>query len=137
MKFDTLSNRVIGCAIEVHRQPGRGLLESTYEQCLAHELKLECSWEGLNTDLRQPNTFLITVDRFIELNGIDVEKVKYSEVMDEVYEFDDEKLAQAFREYHCSKATLRLVKRKRNLSRLHQAKLRRQGKDLVIEKKQC
>ena len=38
MEFDTLSNDVIGCAIEVHRVLGPGLLESTYEQCLAHEL---------------------------------------------------------------------------------------------------
>ena len=38
MKFDDLSNRVIGCAIEVHRELGAGLLESTYEQCLAYEL---------------------------------------------------------------------------------------------------
>ena len=29
MKFDNLSNRVIGCVIEVHRQLGPGLLEST------------------------------------------------------------------------------------------------------------
>ncbi|MDD9865179.1 MAG: GxxExxY protein [Verrucomicrobiales bacterium] len=40
MEFDSLSNRVIGCAIEVHRELGTGLLESAYEQCLAHELKL-------------------------------------------------------------------------------------------------
>jgi GxxExxY protein len=40
MEFDELSNRVIGCAIEVHRVLGPGLLESTYEQCLAHELNL-------------------------------------------------------------------------------------------------
>ncbi len=40
MEFDTLSKRVIGCAIEVHRNLGPGLLESTYEQCLAHELSL-------------------------------------------------------------------------------------------------
>jgi GxxExxY protein len=40
MEFDELSNRVLGCAIEVHRALGPGLLESTYEQCLAHELKL-------------------------------------------------------------------------------------------------
>ena len=40
MEFDKLSNRVIGCAIEVHRILGPGLLESTYEQCLAHELNL-------------------------------------------------------------------------------------------------
>ena len=38
MKFDGLSNRVIGCAIEVHRQLGPGLLESAYEQCLSYEL---------------------------------------------------------------------------------------------------
>lgn len=40
MEFDELSNRVIGCVIEVHRILGPGLLESTYEQCLAHELSL-------------------------------------------------------------------------------------------------
>lgn len=40
LKFSELSNRVIGCAIEVHRNLGPGLLESTYEQCLAHELGL-------------------------------------------------------------------------------------------------
>ena len=39
MDFDKLSNRVIGCAIEVHRFLGPGLLESAYEQCLAYELK--------------------------------------------------------------------------------------------------
>ena len=38
MEFDDLSHRVIGCAIEVHRTLGPGLLESAYEQCLAHEL---------------------------------------------------------------------------------------------------
>ena len=32
MEFGDLSNRVIGCAIEVHRHLGPGLLESTYEQ---------------------------------------------------------------------------------------------------------
>lgn len=38
MEFDLLSNRVIGCALEVHRHLGPGLLESAYEQCLAVEL---------------------------------------------------------------------------------------------------
>lgn len=40
IQFDELSNKVIGCAIEVHRELGPGLLESAYEQCLAHELRL-------------------------------------------------------------------------------------------------
>jgi GxxExxY protein len=38
MRFEELSERVLGCAIEVHRQLGPGLLESSYEQCLAYEL---------------------------------------------------------------------------------------------------
>jgi GxxExxY protein len=33
-----LSGRVIGLAIEVHRQLGPGLLESAYEECLCFEL---------------------------------------------------------------------------------------------------
>ncbi len=40
MEFDKLSNLPIGCAIEVHRALGPGLLESTYEQCIARELSL-------------------------------------------------------------------------------------------------
>ena len=36
---DTLTRRIIGLAIEVHRNTGRGLLESVYEQCLCHELR--------------------------------------------------------------------------------------------------
>ncbi len=39
MKFEVLSKQVIGCALEVHRNLGPGLLESTYEQCLAYEMK--------------------------------------------------------------------------------------------------
>jgi GxxExxY protein len=38
MEFDELSRSVIGCALEVHRNLGPGLLESTYRQCLACEL---------------------------------------------------------------------------------------------------
>jgi GxxExxY protein len=33
-----LTERIIGAAIEVHRQMGPGLLESVYESCLAFEL---------------------------------------------------------------------------------------------------
>src|SRR5262245_25072265 len=38
MEFDDLSNRLIGYAIQVHGELGPGLLESTYEQCVAYEL---------------------------------------------------------------------------------------------------
>jgi GxxExxY protein len=37
---DSLTESIIGAAIEVHRALGPGLLESAYEQCLSHELDL-------------------------------------------------------------------------------------------------
>ena len=40
MEFDELSKKVIGLAIEVHKNLGPGLLENTYKQCLAYELTL-------------------------------------------------------------------------------------------------
>jgi GxxExxY protein len=36
---DRLSEKIIGLAIEVHRQLGPGLLESAYRQCLCYELQ--------------------------------------------------------------------------------------------------
>jgi GxxExxY protein len=50
VRFDDLSTRVIGCAIEVHRELGPGLLESAYEQCLAYELNRA----GLSFRVQQP-----------------------------------------------------------------------------------
>jgi len=35
---EELTDRILGAAIEVHRTLGPGLLESTYETCLSHEL---------------------------------------------------------------------------------------------------
>ena len=40
-RADTWSKKVIGAAIEVHRQKGSGLLESIYERCLIRELELQ------------------------------------------------------------------------------------------------
>ncbi len=39
MLENELSKKIIGCAIEVHRQLGPGLLESAYQECLYYELK--------------------------------------------------------------------------------------------------
>ena len=37
--LESLSYKIIGLAIEVHRQLGPGLLESAYQQCLYYEIK--------------------------------------------------------------------------------------------------
>ena len=39
-KLDDLTYRIIGCAMEVYKQLGPGLLESTYEKALKYELQL-------------------------------------------------------------------------------------------------
>lgn len=38
MEINKITEIIIGCAIEVHKQLGPGLLESTYEACLYYEL---------------------------------------------------------------------------------------------------
>ncbi len=45
-----LSKKIIGCAIEVHKQLGPGLLESAYQECLMYELKQA----GLNVQKEKP-----------------------------------------------------------------------------------
>ena len=37
-KLNWITEKIIGCAIEVHRGLGPGLLESAYEECLCYEL---------------------------------------------------------------------------------------------------
>ena len=50
MDINKLSSKIIGAAIEVHKTLGPGLLESAYEKCLCHELKLR----GLSFDNQKP-----------------------------------------------------------------------------------
>lgn len=81
-KFSELSNNVLGCAIEVHRELGPGLLESTYQQCLARELqlndiafKLEHSlpveYKGLQLDCGYRIDVLVEDEIILELKAVD------------------------------------------------------------------
>lgn len=38
MDINKITEKIIGCAIEVHKQLGPGLLKSTYETCLCYEI---------------------------------------------------------------------------------------------------
>jgi GxxExxY protein len=40
MTDNEITHEIIGAAIEAHKHLGPGLLESAYEECLAHELQL-------------------------------------------------------------------------------------------------
>lgn len=50
MRKSLITRKIIGCAIEVHKKLGPGLLESAYEECLAYELKKA----GLNFERQIP-----------------------------------------------------------------------------------
>ncbi len=82
IEFDDLSHRVIGCAIEVHRALGPGLLESAYEQCLAHELarnriplKLQHpqpgEYKGIQLDCGYRIDLLVDDELILELKSVD------------------------------------------------------------------
>ena len=90
-------------------------------------------WVELNVDHRQPNTFSVIVDRFIELYRIDLSSIEYIESIDNVYLFKDNDLAEEFRKYHKEKANLRLVRKDKNLGRSHLARNKRQKKDLRLQ----
>lgn len=90
-------------------------------------------WEELAVDHRQPNTFSVIVDRFKEVNKIDLANIEY--VTNEINSilFANEILIEEFRSYHKEKANLRIVRKERNLSRTGMARLKRTSKDLTIK----
>ncbi len=82
MKFDALSTQVIGLAIEVHRELGPGLLESTYEACLAHELQshnipylaqasLPIEYKGIKLNAGYRADLLLEPNLMIELKSVE------------------------------------------------------------------
>ena len=82
MEFDELSQNVIGCAIEVHRNLGPGLLESSYRQCLACELShvripfqmelpLPVRYKDLLLDCGYRIDLLVRSDLIIEIKSVE------------------------------------------------------------------
>lgn len=84
-QLNALSNRVIGAALTVHRELGPGLLESTYEACLWHELNaqnisvlrqvaLPVTYKGLDIDCGYRVDLLIEKILIVELKAVDTVK---------------------------------------------------------------
>ncbi len=84
MRIDVneLSRAVIGCAIEVHRALGPGLLESTYEICLCHELTLQAipferqkpipvAYKGVKLDCGYRADLIVDRRLLVEIKAID------------------------------------------------------------------
>jgi len=77
-----IGQRVLGCAIIVHKALGPGLLESVYETCLAHEfgkagldfdrqLPLPVSYDGLVMDMAYRLDLLVSKRVVIEVKAIE------------------------------------------------------------------
>lgn len=97
------------------------------------ETGVKSNWSELVVDHRQPNTFSVIVDRFIELNKIDLKKVEYITDENNFYLFKDKELSENFKNYHKEKAVLRIVRKECNSSREHQGRIKEQKKDLKIK----
>ena len=79
-QVDALSYKIIGCAIEVHKRLGPGLLESTYEKCFERELalaglyftrqtKVPISYKGLSPDAELRLDLLVEDMIIVELKS--------------------------------------------------------------------
>ncbi len=101
-------------------------------QVKCQETNILSKWTELVVDHRQPNTFSVIVDRFKELNAIDLEKVEYSSSSQNHIIFKDNTWTEKFRQYHKEKASLRIVRVECNLRRTGMARLKRTPKDLTI-----
>ena len=80
--INSLTEKVIGLAIEVHRELGPGLLESAYEQCLCYELsthglefkfqqKLPVRYKGILIDCHYQYDILIENRLVVEVKAVD------------------------------------------------------------------
>ena len=77
-----LTEKIIGAAIEVHKVLGPGLLESAYEECLAHELSfanisferqvpLAVIYKSLQLDCGYRLDFLVEKTVVVELKAVE------------------------------------------------------------------
>ena len=82
MKENDITEIIIGPAIEVHKALGPGLLESAYEECLAHELKLRAiaferqralpvMYKGVHLDCGYRLDFLVERSVVVELKAVE------------------------------------------------------------------
>lgn len=82
MEFDDLSNTIIGCIIEVHKNLGPGLLESTYERCLAYELnakglkfetqkEIPIDYKGIRLDAGYRIDIIVENNIILELKSVE------------------------------------------------------------------
>ena len=90
---DTTSYKVIGCAMEVHRPLGPGLLESVYEKALIHELKLkglsvqsqldvEVNYKGVNLGEGLRLDLLVNNELVVELKSVEeLKPVHYKQLL--------------------------------------------------------
>jgi GxxExxY protein len=81
IEIEELAHRVIGMAIEVHKELGPGLLESTYQACLLHELlnfgykvekekSIPVKYKGMEIDCGYRIDMLIEKKLVIELKSV-------------------------------------------------------------------
>ena len=80
--LNDLSHRIIGAAIEVHKELGPGLLESIYEKCLTHLLrksglhlvtqqKVPLVFRGLHLDCDLRFDLMVEDSIIVEIKAID------------------------------------------------------------------
>jgi len=102
-------------------------------QVKCQETGILSKWTELAVDHRQPNTFSVIVDRFKEVNRIELNTIEYTSNDQNHIIFKEDNLTENFKKYHMEKASLRLVRIECNSSRTGMGRLKRTSKDLTIK----
>ncbi|MFN3377859.1 MAG: DUF3223 domain-containing protein [Runella zeae] len=102
-------------------------------QVKCQETGLLSKWTELVVDHRQPNTFSVIVDRFKEVNRVELNIIEFTSNEQNHIIFKDDSWAEQFRKYHREKASLRIVRTECNSSRTGLARIKRTSKDLTIK----
>jgi hypothetical protein len=102
-------------------------------QVKCQETGVLSNWTELAIDHRQPNTFSVIVDRFKEVNRIEIDKIEYTSSDQNPIIFEDKNWTELFRKYHKEKASLRIVRTECNRSRAGLARIKRTSKDLIVK----
>lgn len=136
-KHSTLTNFKVACRSAIQEDIRQ--VKQRYFDLNSQEGRVKCQetsklskWEDLVIDHRQPNTFSVIVERFIEVNNIDINSIEYVTDKNNLLKFKDEQLIDAFKNYHRDKATLRIVRKECNSQRAYQARISPHKKDLRI-----
>jgi GxxExxY protein len=93
MEYEELTDKIIGCAMEIHTALGPGLLENTYKECLFYKLReagllvekekpMPLVYEEVNLDCGYRIDLLVENSIVVELKSVKkIEDIHFAQIL--------------------------------------------------------